>query len=469
MPRFQNVTLSQLNGFQPVIVCAVALLIISCIVPMGLSPNHNGEYLRFRNQYEMIAESFLKGQLSFQYEVDERLLAMENPYDWEERINQDVQYYWDHALYNGRYYMYFGVAPVFMLFLPFRIITGKPLMGYHGTQVFTVVYIIGFFMILWMLGKKFFQKMTFSMYMLLCTAMVCLSIWFAISAPALYSMAIVAGLACAIWSLYFFVKAVWFCKSENQSIYYAAIGSFLGALEFGCRPTIGLSNLVVCPLIVVFLQKHRVSAKLLFKMFLAALPYIVIASGLMIYNDLRFDNPFEFGQSYQLTVADQTQYGDMLSRFDFKGIIRNIYFYLFNNMFALPELGPLPQLGPFITFPVLPVAFALLFLRKTIKRLYQSELLFFVIFLLLSVGVVIIFDILWAPVLLPRYRMDFSWLLSIVAFILIGIRTQEMKHGKVFHIIVGMACILTLLACMLLFLYPTDGNFTEYYGIWLFG
>jgi len=94
--------------------------------------------------------------------------------------------------------------------------------------------------------------------------------------------------------------------------------------------------------------------------------------------------------------------------------------------------------------------------------------LLFTFFLLFSVGVIIVFDVLWAPVPLPRYRMDFSWLISIAAFILIGVGAQGIKHDKIFHAILGATCILTLVSCLLLFLYPSDGNFVEYFNLCFF-
>lgn len=470
MPNFRSAALGHPGrGMRWWIVGAAALIILSCTAPMGLSPEYNGEIQSFRNQYEMITEAFLSGQLHFQYEVNERLLALDNPYDMVERAVSGVPFYWDHALYNGHYYMYFGVVPVLLLFLPFRVITGHALLGYHGAQIFTAIYIAGVFALFYLLGKKFFDKLSVSLYLLLCAAVSCLSIWYAIAAPALYSMAIVAALALAIWSLYFFAKSVWCCESENRAIAYAALGSLLGALEFGCRPTVGLSNLVVLPLIVIFLQKRKPSAKLLFKMLLAALPYVIVAAGLMWYNAVRFDNPFEFGQSYQLTVTDQTAYGDMFSRFDPKGLLRDIYFYLFNNMLSLPALEPLPRIGPFVTFPVLLVSFLLMLSARNIRHIHKNQLTLFSFFLLASVVVIITFDVLWAPIPEPRYRLDFSWLLGIAAFILAAGGMQTSRHPKALHGVLGAACILTLVSCAVLFLYPYDLNFTYYYKIDFFG
>ena len=469
-PRFRTVTLGHMNrGMRWWMIGASALIILSCTIPMGLSPVYNGEEQNYRNQYEMITEAFLSGQLHFQYDVDERLLALDNPYDMVERAVSGVDFHWDHALYNGHYYMYFGVVPVLVLFLPFRVITGQALLGYHGAQIFTAVYILGIFMLLGLLGKKFFERMSVSLYLLLCAAITYFTIWYAVSAPTLYCMAILSALAFAVWSIYFFAKAVWCCEGENRAIAYAALGSLLGALEFGCRPTVGMSNLVVLPLIYAFLKKRGISAKLLFKMCLAALPYALVAAGLMWYNAARFGNPFEFGQSYQLTVTDQTAYGDMLSRFDPMGLMRDIYFYLFNNMLSLPALEPLPRIGPFVTFPLLPVSFLLLLSARNIRHIHKSKLLLFGVFLLLSVVVIIIFDVLWAPIPEPRYRLDFSWLLGIAAFILAGSKAQNVKRERLFHGILGIACILTLLTSAILFLYPYDLNFTYYFDINLFG
>ena len=67
------------NNFAIIIV--MILTVVMCVSPMGLSPVWNGKNPGHRNQYEKMAESFMKGQLYFDDEVDEELLALENPYD----------------------------------------------------------------------------------------------------------------------------------------------------------------------------------------------------------------------------------------------------------------------------------------------------------------------------------------------------------------------------------------------------
>lgn len=460
-PGLQSLALGSENKKLRCIAALAAVLVsISCMLPMGLSPVYNGELPDHLNQYEMITEAFLSGHLDFQYgDTDPRLLAMENPYDAEERTRLGVYYHWDHAFYDGHYYMYFGVAPVLMTFLPYRLITGQALTGYHATQLYTAVFVCGVFSLCWMLGRKFFKKTPFALYLLMCAAISYLSVWNAVATPALYAMCIVAALACAVWSIYLFCKAVWFIEDENQAVACAAFASVLGALEFGCRPTVGLSNLLVLPLLFAFLKKRRITAKLILKLILAALPYVIVAAGLMWYNHARFDHAFEFGQSYQLTVTDQSAYGDMLSRFDPSALLSVLVYYLFN----LRDPSVLPSWGLFLAFPLL-LVLILLVRRQNRHVLSQSRLAPFFAFLLLSVFVIILFEGLWAPHPTPRYRMDFSWLLGLAAFITVGCVYQAGEGTTRLSRVLGVLCLLTLMMSVLMALFPQNKNFTEYFA-----
>lgn len=440
---------------------AAALVALSCMLPMGLSPKYNGEEPEHRNQYELITEAFLAGQLHFQYDdIDGRLLAMENPYDTEERERLGVYYYWDHAFYGGHYYMYFGVVPVLLTFLPYRLVTGRTLAGYHVTQLYTGVFIAGIFALFWLLGRRFFKKMPVALYLLLSAAVSYMSVWNAVATPQLYGMTIICALGLAVWSLYGFARAVFCIESENRAIACAALAALLGALVFGCRPTVGFFNLLVLPLLAVFLRKHRLNARIAGKLLLAALPYALVAAGLMAYNWARFDNPFEFGQAYQLTVTDQSGYGSMLSRLSMASLLSGLRYYLFN----LNTPGILPSIGLLIASPVLTAGGVLLLGRKNRSVLREKKLTPFLVTLLLSAFVIVAFDVLWAPHPTPRYRMDFSWLLGIAAFVMVGCACERREHAARFNRIIAALCLVTMIAAVLMALYPQGQNFTEYYA-----
>ena len=80
-----------------IVVLAVAE-IVSCCLLMSVNPMWNGENPMHRNQYELIADSFIDGKLYFEYDdVDPRLEEMDNPYSPQERKRAGVSYHKDHA------------------------------------------------------------------------------------------------------------------------------------------------------------------------------------------------------------------------------------------------------------------------------------------------------------------------------------------------------------------------------------
>lgn len=158
-------------------ILVIVATVLLCTLPMSLSPTWNGEIPGHRNQYEILAESILNGHINLDYgDMDPKLLEMENPYNPEQRKAMGVSYHWDHAFYNGQYYMYFGVVPVFLLFLPFRVITGTSLTTYHATQVFTALFILGIFALFLLLSKKFFSSLSWAAYLSLSAAASAMSV-----------------------------------------------------------------------------------------------------------------------------------------------------------------------------------------------------------------------------------------------------------------------------------------------------
>ncbi len=246
-------------------VLTVVITIAACTWPMGKIPIWNGEVPDHRNQYELMAEAILEGHIDLRYGDEKELSKLDNPYDPEEREESGVKFHWDHAFYDGHYYMYFGVVPVFLVFLPYRIITGMPLTTYHATQIFVAAAIIGIFTLLYLLSKLFFKKLSYCVYLALSVAFSVMSVWYSIAVPALYCTAITSAIALEIWSLYFYIRTVWGETSENRQIIFAFIGAALGALAFGCRPPIALANILVLPMLVVFLRQRKITFRLIGK------------------------------------------------------------------------------------------------------------------------------------------------------------------------------------------------------------
>lgn len=435
-------------------ILVVVVTVLTAILPMSLSPTWNGEKPAHRNQYEMAARAFLEGHLDLDYgEVDSRLLSLENPYNPSARKKSGASFKWDHAFYNGRYYMYFGVVPVVVLFLPYRAITGNDLTTYHATQIFTAAFIVGLFLFFALLRKRFFKRMNLAVSLALSAAISLMSVWYASAAPALYCTAITAGLAMEIWSLWFFFKAVYDTESENKAVFLAGVGALFGALAFGCRPPVALANLIVIPLLIAFIKQRKVSLRLIGKLVLAALPYAVVGGLLMWYNYARFGNVLEFGQSYQLTIADVSHGVSLNAKTIWKGLV----YYLVKAKVD----GKLVALGAFITFPVL-FLFILPWFRSGSRKLLRHEFLLTWIFLAVTPFLVVLLDIAGSPVLLPRYRTDFTWLFGLFAFTGIGFFAETLRKKAVFNAVVLVFAAAAIVMSFVLFFYPYDGNFASY-------
>lgn len=430
----------------------VALLTIAlCILPMDALPLWNGEIPGHRNQYELMAEAILDGRIDFAYGDEHYLDRLENPYDPNERKESRVPYHWDHAYYNGHYYMYFGIVPVFLAFLPYRVLTGTALTTFHATQLFVTLAIIGIFALFHLLRRRFFKQLPYWVYLALSVAFSVMSVWYSTAEPALYCTAITAAIALEIWSLYFFIRAVWVEDKENNQILFAGIGATLGALAFGCRPPIALANILVIPMLIVFLKGRKFSLKLLGKLLLAAAPYAVVAAGLMLYNYARFENPFEFGQAYQLTVADQTQYSISLDAPTILRIINDTTKNFFQVGTLTKEFPYLQASSVFYNFPILLLG-ASIFLPGVFHRLRREKLLSLIISFAVAALVITAMDILWTPYLLERYRMDIYFLLGIACYVITGMwyRSCRKEGRKILNAILIVMSIVTVVSSILL-------------------
>ncbi|MEE1039534.1 MAG: hypothetical protein U0L10_02305, partial [Lachnospiraceae bacterium] len=82
-------------------------------------------------EYELYADALLKGHTYLDIRPPRYLTKLRNPYDRLQRDSVAHQYdekvLWDAAYYNGRYYVYFGIVPALLSFVPYRLVTGSPL------------------------------------------------------------------------------------------------------------------------------------------------------------------------------------------------------------------------------------------------------------------------------------------------------------------------------------------------------
>ena len=266
-------------------------------------------------QYGALAHSLLNGRLDLEEDPPEALLALENPYDAAARDAANIEGgRWDHALYNGRYYVYFGIVPCLLFQLPFEAITGIQNLAYAPCMVVLgLAYLLSCFGILGQVVRRWFPTASSAVY-LLCVAALALGsqLYTLLARPYIYEYAILCGASLLMLGLWLWLAAA-ATPVEHAGVLALrlAAGSLCVALVAGCRPQMELFALLALP---IFWNRYVTRRRLFSRagvreaaVFL--LPVALVAAGLMWYNAARFGSPFDFGANYNLTGNDMTQRG----------------------------------------------------------------------------------------------------------------------------------------------------------------
>ncbi len=190
----------------------------------------------------MVADAIAHGQTSLLVGPRPELLALPNPYDPAQNARYRMQ---DVSLYKGRYYVYFGVAPVVALFLPYRLLTGEVLSDREGAWLFAVGAYALACLLVELLLSRWWPMVPRWLLLFLC---VCLGFSntfpFLLRRPAVYECAIAAaGQFFLFLAMYATARAAFGCKYPRLM---AALSGAALAATFGSRPLLVLSGVVLC-------------------------------------------------------------------------------------------------------------------------------------------------------------------------------------------------------------------------------
>jgi ABC-type multidrug transport system fused ATPase/permease subunit len=256
------------------------------------------------DQYNVhIVNALLAGQAHLDIEPSEELLALENPYDPVNLIG--VPHLFDFAFYKGKYYSYFGIVQVLTLALPYKVITGEYIPTRLASFIFSALAGV-FLMLLWRrLVIKYMKNMKLGMYLLgqLSVGMCSMLVFLTVRPLFFYGVAGASGLFFVALGLWLIMGSTFESKIKRTSLLF---GCLCMALAVGCRPTYFLASFLVPILLfdgikALWAERQQNKPELIRVLLCACIPYIVVASGLMFYNYIRFDSVFEFGSNYMLT------------------------------------------------------------------------------------------------------------------------------------------------------------------------
>lgn len=417
--------------------CIISVIIV--YLNLGSTTVSDHFHLKTGNQItQEIVDAFEAGQVNLLSDPSEEILALENPYDRLSREKQGVYVPWDHVLYNGKYYSYYGVAPVLLLYLPYHLITGYYCSTNFSILLFSIIGIVFLSMTYFIFIKKFFGKipagMVFAGHIIL---MMSCGIWYSISRNIFYEISISSGFMFTVLGAYFLLSSN--AVGEGKiSCFKTCLSSVFFSLAVLCRPTLAVYCICACVYFAYGFFKIQNPAaapepvkKAAFLM-CALTPFIIIGGFQMWYNYARFGSPLDFGIQYSLTINDFT-------KAEYHTVF--VFISLFNYLFAVPKFSPeYPFISTNITklkangfffnddgciagifFLALPV-FAYFLSKKAFDKLPDKKAK---IKAVLTIGLpcvimplAIIFSI-WESGYAVRYVADFSWQIIFGAYAII--------------------------------------------------
>lgn len=287
-----------------------------------------------------IVDAFRAGQTHLLATPPKELLELDNPYDWSERIEKGVNGLWDHLLYDGKYYSYYGIGPVLLLYLPYNLITGYYFPSAESILNFGVVGIIFLSMLFYELIKRFFPRLSVNIAVFsLVILQLCSGIWYCFVYANFYEIAQASGFMFTCMGFYFLIRSSLIGEGRIDKLSLVA-SSFCLAMAVLCRPTLALYCIVAMIFVAFGYIKMRgcvkenggslvkESAKYLA---CALTCYVLIGGIQMAYNFMRFGNPLDFGIQYSLTINDFT-------RAEYHTDFAMIGFW--NFLFAFPTVKP---------------------------------------------------------------------------------------------------------------------------------
>lgn len=259
-------------------------------------------------QYQELAQSMAEGRLYLDAEPSEGLKTAPNPYDTIYLQANGIDYQADYAYHDGKYFVYFGVVPELLLYLPCYLLTGHALPNYLAVFFFFCGFILAVFALYREVVKRWFPQTPFPVYLLLCGLTVCCGNYlFVMARPDLYDTPIMAVTMFTAAGFFFWLRGKYASSPGERKVCFF-FGSLCMALVAGCRPQMLLFSFAAIPMFWNEVVKVRklFTRRSVWDTACICAPYIFVAAGIMYYNGARFGSPFDFGATYSLTSNDMT-------------------------------------------------------------------------------------------------------------------------------------------------------------------
>jgi tetratricopeptide (TPR) repeat protein len=248
--------------------------------------------------YNLLVQGFRAGQLNLKKEVPPEFSRLADPYDPAVNFPYAGPPYQmlDLSYYKGKLYLYFGITPALILFWPYVALTGHYLFYRQAVAIFCALGFLASVGLLRALWRRYFAEVGVGV-VVTCA----LALGLATGVPRLLARSYVyeVAISCGYMLTMLALAAIWRALHETErSSRWLAAASVAYGLAVGARPNLLFGAVILlAPVVQAWYERRRIWALLA----AATGPILLIGLGLMLYNNLRFDNPFEFGVRYELS------------------------------------------------------------------------------------------------------------------------------------------------------------------------
>lgn len=285
----------------------------------------------FADPYAKLFAAFQAGQVSLLDEPSEDLLGLMNPYDPSERAENGVDFLFDYALYEGKYYVYFGIAPLLLVYYPFYWLTGcLPTLHLVNLLLALACIPLSFYAVCGFV-RKYVRKPNLLLLIAGCVTVTLTGFGpNLVTSASRYENVVLANLAMMAAALGFGFHAVLHRHSVRRALYFLLCGLCFGMQGLGRPNTLFITTALLAPVFVGVLTERGAAWRCKIRDAACFLvPALVFIGAAMAYNYARFGSVAEFGQVHQLTMDDIH-----FSAFRPEYIPQALYHYLF----------PMPQI-----------------------------------------------------------------------------------------------------------------------------
>lgn len=351
MRNILNIKYDKDNRYHNMLFASIVFILVLIAVMIPSPPRQTVEYpaykVEYLDQYGKQFDAFKKGQLHIDIVPDRVLEGLQNPYDPNERMAWGAEYLWDHAYYNGKYYSYFGIAPIFTVYYPFYFVTRSLPSSSMACLILAVYAIIFISLAHREFAIRFAKNANLISLLLSLICTVCASgVYLGVLCSDVYYVAVLSALGLVFSCVFFMFRGMREERPVLRGILFFLSGVSV-VLAVLSRPTASLLCLAVAPLFIDYVLKIRknnlkegIATSLSF-----VLPVVIGAVFVMLFNNARFGSPFDFGANYQLTINDISE---NVIEFDF---LLPALFSFFINPFTFKKAFPFVEMNMNLHLP----------------------------------------------------------------------------------------------------------------------